>query len=176
MFFVLYSPQPKNGEKEKVLMKFFIGMVLLVAMISNAAQAQKIDKIVFAGPGMSSTLANGSKSASGCVGAKLVFHFGNSGWFSQLSTSGSRVFPQASGAKPYWSMRPSVSLGYRFPKWNGRLSVNGSFGETRNRSGDFLPTTIGGAIVRLKGRWGMVTDVSRNSQSWGTSTTIGYRF
>ncbi len=176
MSFVLYSHQPKNGKKGRVSMKFFVSIALLAMMIPAVIHAQKIDKFIFAGPGASSALSNGTKSVSGVVGAKLVFHFGNSRWFSQLSSSGSRVFPQTSTAKPYWSIRPSISLGYRFSQWDGRFSLNGGFGETRNKLGDFLPTTIGGVIVKIKGRWGMVTDVSRNSQSWGTSTTIGYRF
>jgi hypothetical protein len=150
--------------------------LLLFVALAGVAAAQQIDKIVYFGPGMSSSLANGAKSASAIGGGKLVFHLGTGGWFSQLSCSASYVMPQTTGAKNYWSMRPSVTLGYRFRRGKSRFSTYGGFGETRNRIGDFLPTAVGGVIVKLKGHWGFLADVSRNAQSWGSSTTLGYRF
>ncbi len=151
-------------------------LVFLTLLAPTMASAQQVDKILFFGPGFSSSLANGAKSVSAIGGAKLVIHLGTGGWFSQLSCSASFVEPQMTGAKSYWSMRPSVTLGYRFRSGKSRFSVFDGFGETRNKVGDFLPTAVGGVIVNLKGRWGDLTDVSRNAQSWGFSTTLGYRF
>jgi hypothetical protein len=151
-------------------------VLIAVAMaIPVAANAQKVDEIGFFGPGVSSSLANGTKSVCAIIGGKLFFHLGAGSWFSQLAYSASSVFPQAPKAKQYWSMRPMVSLGYRFRGGKSWLSLFGGFGESRNSVGDFLPTAVGGAIVKIKGRWGLVTDVSRNSQSWGASETLGYR-
>jgi hypothetical protein len=150
--------------------------LLLLLILTSVTVAQQIDKIVYFGPGMSSSLANGAKSISAIGGGKLVFHLGAGGWFSQLSCSASFVEPQITGARAYWSMRPSVTLGYRFRGGRSRFSLFDGFAETRNKAGDFLPTAVGGAIVKIHGRWGLLADVSRNSQAWGTSTTLGYKF
>ena len=159
-------------------MRHFKNIVLMVALatVPVAIHAQRVDKFVFSGSGMSSSSTNGAKSVSVIGGAKLVVHFGAGSWFSQFSYSASSVYPQVPGAERYWSMRPSVSLGYRFKAAKSRFSLFDGFGETRSKTGDFLPTAVGGVIVKIKGRWGVVTDLSRNSQSWGTSTTLGYRF
>lgn len=148
----------------------------LALLVSLSLNAQQVDKIVFFGAGASSSVTNTTKSVSGVAGAKLVFHLGAGGWFSQLSGSASLVAPQVMGAKTYWSTRPTVSLGYRFRNGKSRFSLFGGFGETRNKIGDFLPTAVAGGIVKLKRRWGVLTDVSHSSQSWATSTTLGYRF
>jgi hypothetical protein len=148
-------------------------LTLLAPMVSSA---QQVDKLIFFGPGMSSSLVNGAKSVSVIVGGKLVIHLGTGGWFSQLSCSASFVEPQGVNPKSYWSTRPSASLGYRFRGGKSRFSTYGAFGETRNRAGDFLPTAIGGVIVNIKGHWGFLVDISRNSQAWGTSATLGYKF
>lgn len=150
-------------------------LLFLAAILPTVLKAQQVDKVVFWGPGMSSALVNGTKSAAAVGGGKLVFHLGTGGWFSQLALSASFVDP-ISKAKPYWSMRPAATLGYRFRGGRNRFAVFGGFGETRTRTGDFLPTAIAGTIIKLKGRWGLVNDVSRSSVSWGSSATLGYRF
>ena len=156
----------------------FVGILAGFLLLTTAVvtHAQKIDRIIFLGPGMSSSLTNGAKSASVGGGAKLILHFGNGGWFSQFSGSLSTAHPQVAGATSYWSTRPTVSLGYKLNNGKSRWALFGGFAETRSKTGDFLPTAVGGVIVKIKGRWGVVTDISRNSTSWGTSTTLGYRF
>jgi len=156
--------------------KLVVFLVLFSSTISTLVHAQQVDKIIFFGPGMSSSLTNDTKSVSAIVGAKLVFHFGTGGWFSQLSSSASFVRPQVSNASSYWSTRPTASLGFRFKEGKSRFALVGGFGEARNKTGDFLPTGIGTVIVKVKGRWSVVSEVSRNPQSWGATTTLGYRF
>lgn len=154
--------------------KILVGFFLLSATVT--AHTQKVDRVFFFGPGMSSSLTSNTKSVSACAGAKMIVHLGTGGWIAQFSGSAGRVYPQVPNATPYWTTRPTASLGYRLKNGKNRLSLWAGFAESRAKSGDFYPTAVGGVIIKIKGRWGVVTDVSRNSQSWGSTTTLGVRF
>ncbi len=148
-------------------------VVFLFFVVVMTAAAQSVHPVLFFGPGISSSLASGAKSTSAIAGGKVLVILGK-GWFGQLAFSGSYVEPLAATAKGYWSIRPSTALGYRLHGGKSRFALYAGPGWGRNRVGDFVPTVCGGLSVRLMGRWALVTDVSRNSQAQGASSTLGY--
>ena len=152
-----------------------LNALIISAFLTFTAHAQGVKAILFFGGGVTSLLSNGTKNIPIVAGGKLNFTVSKN-WFVQPFFGVSDIHLASLSQKPWWTVQAGMLGGRKFHYLHNRLSVLGGVSANRNKVGDFLPTAMVGPVIKINKHWAILSLASRNSQSWGASTTLGYVF